>query len=193
MNNFIKSELLSDERIIWSGKPMEGRLFNKNDLFLIPFSIMFLGFAIFWESSVIFEVGAPVFFMLWGIPFILMGLYMVFGRFFYKSYLKRHTYYYVTNKRVIILKDTSNRKIEAEYIDSLPSISKDVKGDGSGTITFGNSSGFVGMYQNSGLEFFLKGKRHEILAPAFYDIDDVNKVYQIVSEIRNGTYNDNTL
>lgn len=47
--------------------------------------------------------GASVIFDLWGIPFVGVGLYMVFGRFFYKRYRKSRTVYGITTQRAMIL------------------------------------------------------------------------------------------
>ncbi len=77
----VARELGSGEKIVWCGKPRTGLTLSPGDIIVIPFSILWCGFAIFWESSVI-STNAPFFFKLWGIPFVLVGLYMVIGRFF---------------------------------------------------------------------------------------------------------------
>jgi hypothetical protein len=42
---------------------------------------MWGGFAFFWEYEVLTAARAPFFFMLWGLPFVAMGLQVIFGRF----------------------------------------------------------------------------------------------------------------
>ena len=41
--------------------------------------------------------------VLWGVPFVVIGQYMVWGRFLYDAWLKPRTYYGITNRRVLIL------------------------------------------------------------------------------------------
>ena len=38
--------LLPGERVVWSGRPATGMLFTPRDLFLIPLSAVWLGFAV---------------------------------------------------------------------------------------------------------------------------------------------------
>lgn len=98
----VRQHLRDDEQLLWYGAPDASVWFTAEDVFLIPFSILWCGFAIFWESSVI-GGDAPFFFRLWGIPFVALGLYFVAGRFFYKSYRKRHTVYAITTRRAMVL------------------------------------------------------------------------------------------
>ena len=69
------------------------------DGYLIPFSLFFFGFAVFWLTSVARQ-GAPGFFYLWGVPFVAIGLYMLVGRFFFDAWLRRDLRYAVTDRRI---------------------------------------------------------------------------------------------
>lgn len=179
-HQLLQSELLPGEKITWSGQPVP-RLLAVSDGYIVPFSLLWCGFAIFWEVSAI-KQGAPGFFALWGVPFVLMGLYLVFGRFVYKSYRKKHTYYVVTNKRVFVLTDGANKKIVAAFIDQIPTITKSIGGDGVGTLRFGNASPMDSVYGNSGLEFLTR--TYTVVVPTFYDVAGADTVYQLINHTR---------
>lgn len=183
MNELIKDELIKDEEILWYGQPNSKVLFSVADIFLIPFSLLWGGFAMFWEITAITH-RAPLLFCLFGIPFVFVGIYIIFGRFIYKSVRKKNTYYAVTNQRILIINKLINKSLQAEFIQHIPCIDKSVRSSGIGTIKFGNSPLFIGMYGNSGMEFF--GSRYRKDVPAFYDIEDTEKVYRLVNELRKG-------
>ena len=186
-----RDDLLKDERVLWVGQPETSVLFMGADIFLVPFSLLWGGFAIFWELSVLFaffpvregKSAVPIIFLLFGMPFVIIGLYFIFGRFVYKNWKKRNTYYAVTNKRVLVLAKLFSRSLNAANIDTVPTINKTIRSDGIGTIKFGNVNWMVSMYGNTGMDFF--GSFWGADIPTFYDIKDVNKVHEIVNELRN--------
>src|SRR6266436_215662 len=108
----VDRQLSSGEKLLWSGQPRAGIRLRGSDAFAIPFSILWCGFAIFWEPMVV-RKGAPVFMMLWGIPFVLAGLYIVFGRFIVDAMSRAKTFYGVTNERVIIISGLFSRQVKS--------------------------------------------------------------------------------
>ena len=72
IENELRPILSEGEKLLWTGKPRAGIVFRTTHFFFIPFSILWVGFAIFWEYSVI-HTGVP-FFALFGVPLIAMGL-----------------------------------------------------------------------------------------------------------------------
>ena len=132
----IERELSSGERLIWSGRPRRGLRLRPSDMFVIPFTLVWCGFAIFWEVSVISK-GAPFFFIIWGVPFVGIGFYFVFGRFFVDARTRERTFYGITNERIIIVTGLFSRQTKSLALRTLTDISLTEIADGSGTITFG--------------------------------------------------------
>ena len=58
----IKQHLNSDEKLLWTGAPKHGILIKGTDVLMIPFSLMWGGFALFWEFTVV-NSGAPILFI----------------------------------------------------------------------------------------------------------------------------------
>jgi hypothetical protein len=139
----IKAELGSQERVLWTGRPRSGILLRPADALLIPFSLLWGGFAIFWEATVITQ-RAPFFFKLWGVPFVLVGLYLIVGRFFADARQRAKTYYGITSERIIIISGLFRRSVKSLNIETLSDITLTEKSDGSGTITLGPTHPMLG-------------------------------------------------
>jgi hypothetical protein len=137
-----QSDLLPGESLLWTGQPLRRVIFHPSDWFAIPFSLMWGGFALFWEWGASGHWGnstngqGTTFFSLWGIPFVLIGQYLIWGRFFYTAWKKKRTFYAVTNKRVIVLSMANSRKVIDAFMPGLSSVSLTIKKDGVGTIEF---------------------------------------------------------
>jgi hypothetical protein len=98
----IRSKLDDGEQLVWSGMPKQGLLLQPIDAVMIPTSLLWGGFALYWEYEV---VNTHQFWVLqiWGIPFVLIGLFLIVGRFFVDAALRGRTYYGLTDKRVLIV------------------------------------------------------------------------------------------
>jgi hypothetical protein len=162
-----------NERLLWSGAPRGGIKFRSQDLFLIPFSLVWCGFAVFWTVAATSH-GAPVFFTLWGLMFVCFGLFFVFGRFFTDLKKRQNTSYGVTSQRVLILSGLLNRELRSLNLRAIPEISLKQHSDGSGTISFGSST-----YPGFGASRGWPGSE-KALPPAFEFIDEPQAVHRLV-------------
>ena len=178
IENELQSILSKDEQLIWTGRPRQGVFFRGSDIFMIPFSCMWCGFAIFWESMATGH-GAPFFSTLWGIPFILVGLYMTIGRFFVDAQMRQKTMYGVTHSRVIIKSGLFNSEIQSLYSKALPEIRIGQNKDGSGTISFGANDYRSVMTQG----LIWPGVKQQ---PKLDHIDNAQEVYNLIAEGQRG-------
>jgi hypothetical protein len=180
-------ELLSGEAVLWTGQPDPRVVFHREDAGLVPFSLLWGGFAIFWELGVMglgpfgTQRGQPwIFGILWGIPFVLMGQYFIWGRFFYARWKKARVYYAVTNLRVIAIQKAPSHKVASAYIDTLPTIGKAIRTDGIGTVKFAPEEPLWARRRGLGtwdrLDFGL--------FPEFVDINDAEEVCRLVANLR---------
>jgi len=132
-------ELASNEHLLWAGRPRQGIFFRPSDAMMVPFSLLWCGFAIFWESSVV-TTGAPWFFKLWGVPFVVAGLYFVAGRFYTDARMRERTVYGVTSDRVVIISGLFRESVQSLPLRGISDLTLSERRDGSGTITLGPGS-----------------------------------------------------
>lgn len=170
----IRRELGASEQSLWIGRPRQGFVLRATDALLIPFSVLWGGFAIFWEVEVLAN-GAPLFFAIWGIPFVLVGLYIIFGRFWVDARQRARTVYAVTSERVLIISGLFARRIKSLSIDTLSDVLLTERGDGSGTITFGSQPPWYWMYGGAGWPGF----GHQCV-PALELVADARAVYETI-------------
>lgn len=175
--------LFQGERILWSGQPKQGIAFNRSDIIAIPFSLMWGGFAIFWNFGVWTSfpntgTADDWFFKLWGLPFLAVGLYLIVGRFFYDAWVRKRSFYAVTNERVLILRSSGSSKLTSREIQSLPMLEFTESGDGTGTITFDSD--------DVGYSIFGRNRGFGVWAPSattnaqFFRIDNPRRVYELI-------------
>ena len=138
-----RAELEAGETLLWTGRPAQGIRFRMHDILLVPFTVLWAGFAFFWEISVLIAYfgGAggpdpmPVMFPIFGIPFCLAGLYLTLGRFLLDRARRRRTFYAVTDRRAIITSLLPRLSVKSYYPAGLDSLELSVGKDGSGSIT----------------------------------------------------------
>ncbi len=186
INTLISGELLKNEKVLWTGNPNHKKIFAKGDIFLIPFSIIWLSIAFIWEFIALYgtkEGGMiDILFPIIGIVFILFGLYFSFGRFIYKRYRKKNTHYIITNNRIFIIKNGRKIKVSSELINGIGQVSKQNSGNGRGTIIFDKIPSYQAFFFDTGMEFISSYRTKDTMI--FYDVENVNRVYQIIMEIK---------
>jgi hypothetical protein len=176
----LNERLLAGERVLWSGRPAQGLLLTGRDAFLIPFSFLWGGFAVVWETMVVTQAKAG-FFALWGIPFVLIGLYFIIGRFLLDAWIRRGMFYAVTDKRILISRSGPFAKFTALSLDRLPDASISDNAGGRGTIRFGDPAPLWGRRNN-----FPSWTPSLDPTPQFIAIEDARSVFDQVQRACRG-------
>jgi hypothetical protein len=168
--------LAAGESLLWAGTPRQGLLLRPADAFMIPFSLLWGGFAVFWEAGVLAS-GAPAFFGLWGVPFVLIGLYFIVGRFFVDARARAKTFYGLTNRRAIIVSGIFAKTINSLPLRTLSDISVRERSDRTGTVLLGRPHPFAVWY--AGMQWPGMG---QYSTPGFELIPDAKRVHDQLLE-----------
>jgi hypothetical protein len=124
-----------------------------------------------------------VFFALWGIPFVAIGLYMVLGRFFAKSYQKRRAMYAVTDQRALIVFNRTS--LRDTPLKGQPIFTKRTRDGRHATIFVGSPQIYYAralrVGGNSGVGGFGQSAVGQF---AFYDVADPDPMIEAVDRVR---------
>lgn len=166
------TDIALGERIIWQGQPVQGIRLAPQDAFAIPFAAFWL--LIIVSIFVITITGAaenvdPLTYVILPI-FLLIGLYMLAGRFVVDAAARRRTRYYLTDQRVLIESGLFRPSRRSVSLAAIPEIRIRAGRKGRGTVQFGSPSLF-GMMPPSW------PGASQFLPPAFDDIEDAERIY----------------
>ena len=180
MNSTLRSQrfqplLSAGETLRWTGAPPTGLRFRAADAFLVPFSLFWGGFAFVWEGAALTHGGPPLF-ALWGVPFCLIGLYLIFGRFIFDAFQRAHTAYAVTDRAAYVVVDGPFARTLVFNAQSIMPIELKVReGARAGSIHFGPRAAYGS--RGYGWNVWTSD------SSGFTGIDDVASVYALVKEI----------
>ena len=102
------------EKILWQGRPNASLRLGDFFSTRLPFGLVFTAFAVFWmmattamtrNTSMGFE-----FFPLFGIPFVLIGLYQVIGAPIWDAYERSQSWYTLTDQAAFIATELLGRR-----------------------------------------------------------------------------------
>jgi hypothetical protein len=181
----ITPELSPGEMILWAGKPHPGIRFHKEDFFLIPFSLVWGGFTIFWTLMVLgFErpdsaPRAPAFFVFVGVCFVAIGQYFIWGRFVFADWRKKRTFYAVTNRRVIAVQCGFQRRTASAFLDTLPALELEQGRGRTGSLRFKEAEPMFYRMGTTGWDSVALGA-----TPAFIDILEARELHQFILDLR---------
>lgn len=173
----IRSELRPKEQLLWCGQPYTGLLFRPID---IPITIFGLLWTVMVIGGIVNAVAQPghtgvlVFF----IPFICVGFFILFGRFLLDAWLRSKTVYAISDQRAMIMTGIFSQTVRSFHLDTMSEITVTERRNGYGRIVFGPANPWEQWNAPSGMG-------NNPLAPsAFECVEGVRKIYETLSDAR---------
>ena len=162
----IRGLLQPGERLLWEGAPERGIRLQRSDWYTIPFSLLWCGMLCVVIGPQLRMVTVLPLFGLFYIPFILAGLYLLAGRFFFRAWRLAGARYAVTDKRVILV---GRRETLFLMYGQIPLLQKEIRRSGVGTVWFRQPA-----YYGSG------NHRRRVPGVGFEEIAEAERVYRLI-------------
>jgi hypothetical protein len=175
LSSLVDAELAKGERIAWIGRPIPW-LLARSSLPIALFGIPFTAFALFWIGLASgmqhpARPGPPSFFVLFGIPFVLVGLGMLTSPFwmFWKAL---RTAYAITDRRALSIERGPWGRVVVRSFDppGLAVLSRTQHADGSGNLVFQR-------------EYRHQGRHGRFVDIGFLAVPDVKEVEDRIREL----------
>ena len=169
-----------DETVLWTGRPGNIPASRTNPILPI-FAIFWMSFALFWTITATAIGGA---FGLFGVFFMIIGGISFYTAFFGKRNFLKNAVYAVTDKRALIITYDRYGTNCTEYMfSSISSVNLESVNGNIGTIRFAEEHLYVEYRSGVNRRRTMNTdtvKRSAVTA--FFMIDDVHRVYHLISE-----------
>ena len=181
----LEAYLDTGETLLWSGQPKQGVRLQAGDIFLIPFSLMWGGFAFFWEASVLGLVPSargshgsspPIFSRSGEFPSASSVPTSSSGVSSATPHLENGRGTASPTSGVIILKTLFKTNLTSLDLPSLNNLSLKEHKDNSGDILFGQA----GLYSAFANSSWPAGRGN--ITPGFYLLPQARQVYNLIRE-----------
>jgi hypothetical protein len=182
MGSPLAGKLLPGERLVWSGQPRQGLMFQPMDAFLVPFSIVWTGIAatMFVAGGFGMATGqlhsAQLPFLFIPTLFLVFGAYFTVGRFLHDAWMRSRIHYGVTERRALILRGDSLTAIDLARTGT---VRLKGGGGGRGTIDFTADDG-LSMFRMNGFGMWTPSAT----GSRFIGIEGAQEVFNQIEAIR---------
>lgn len=167
--------VLNGAQTVWTGHPLPGIRPHRRDLLTSLFGIPWTAFAVFWTYMAT-KSGGGVFFPLWGVMFICVGVYFTAGHYVWDAFVRsRTTYCLCDNGSAYIVRTLFGTQVQRLYLPTVTGLHLESDNATSGTVVFGDGSAG---------HSFIKGQRDA--PPAFEFITDASAVYDLCTKLQQG-------
>ncbi len=176
----IEHELLKNEQLVWTGRPKQGIVFRINDFFLVPFSLAWTIGVLLFEFAA-FHPNLPFFLPLVGFPFLLIGLFLLFGRYVMDKLRRKNIVYWITDQRIIIKGEKFKHTLRSYPFAEMEHVELYLHSKRYGTIVLGDESDIGGRGGKIEELYWVNSGRY----PRLEMIENVQQVFDMIMRLRN--------
>lgn len=177
----IINKYLKHEQVLFCGKPENTPTFHKSDIFMIPFTLIFGGAFIIYAliSALMMIAGQGIMFSLLGITCLILGIYFIFIRLWYRKKRISRQVYFVTERRVFAFDTLRDDVVFDILLEDVEVFS------GGKSLILSETNAIGDFVYNLGLDIFFRKFAKE--TPAFRYIDNTNDVAKIILKAKEKT------
>jgi hypothetical protein len=137
-DGLIRRAVGARDKILWTGKPVQGLRWSRADGVLVPLSLAFTAGLVVALRSI--PADAPSFVYVPFFLFFAAAFYVLAGRFVYDAYRRSQVCYGLTNRFVIIVHGGGGAATQSLALSTLPAMKVKPFGGTIGSIWFGTGA-----------------------------------------------------
>lgn len=183
----IATYLAPGEQLLWAGRPKQGFAVRALDFWVVPFMICWSSAVVLSFFGLIRQEGQLTLSMIAVmVPILLLGVYMLLGRFWIDAKARSKTFYGVTSQRVIIIDGLISQQIHSIILKEILEVQFTHRSDGTGTLEFFTTLGGLNRFRKLG---FNRSEswwptRSKFIPPAFEMVSRPRHVEAIVFQAK---------
>lgn len=185
VSDTIGGYLRADEKLLWKGRPQQGLRFYGQDVFVIPFSLVWTGIVLsfFLPGGIPLSEGG-VLFMIVPTMFAVFAAYFTVGRLIHDAWVRSNIEYAVADRRVLILKTGLGADLTTLDIGRIDQIRFKPRGD-RGDLVFGPEPALFGLFGARSMRgSFAMWVPALSETPQFLGVDNARRVFDQIEGLR---------
>lgn len=185
MSDGISGYVRKDEKLLWKGRPQQGLRFYPQDVFVLPFGLLWSGMVVMifgFGVGEILGMGFP--FVVFPLIFGLAAIYVTIGRLAHDAWIRSRIEYALTDRRVIILKSGLGSDLTTLDIARIDQIRFRPSGD-HGDIVFGAEPSLFGLFGARSMRASFSIWTPALSdTPQFIGVEHARRLFDQIEELR---------
>jgi len=172
----IERELDRGEQLLWFGQPSLGVKLHLPDLVLLPMGLLLTSFGIVIHPVALRNGWEPDN-ILGSLPLVLVGVYLLGGRWLWDAKRRARTVYAVTDRRIILVSGIFRTRVRSIDLRTLGDLSFIERRNGKGDFLLGSDAWGLSCLIGTGLPLVTS-----LAPPLLESVDQARHVYEIIRD-----------